>query len=333
MHHMVIFTSNISWNEPSALIRSVLAAMASRDDMKLKAICLPKSQPYAATLLLHTAQCLLRWIQSLFSPELTRRRIFPLPINLKHAARRYHFELNVPPGGDFNDAGFISELQKIPAPVSALSFFCLQRFGSELLETFDHAVNYHNGLLPHYRGRKVTAWSIYNGEMQTGYTFHHMTQEFDEGPILIEGAVPVSTGQSALDMDMLKAVAAAKQIRNLLEMIQNGETGETQRGGGAYHSMKKRQELTTINDPSSLSSRELMRRLRAFGKLEIRIDGEWCTVSKLRTVPEPKSGQSRFCFGTADGQVMKAVRFDYLPHCLYTVAERLKAWIPGIPQR
>ena len=329
MHHVAIFTSNTSWDVPATLIRGTLAALASCDDMSLKAICVPKFQHYATTLSLHMTDCTLRWIQSKFNPELPGRPFFPLPIHLNRLALRFGFDIKIPPRGDFNDAAFISGLRRNQGPLSALSFFCLQKFSVGFLEAFNQAVNYHNGLLPDYRGRRATAWSVYNGEKKTGYTFHHMTREFDEGAILLEGAIPVHSSRSPYDLDKRKALAAANQMPRLLTMIQGGNTGKVQREGGVYYSMKKYQTMTRINDPSSLTRQELLLRLRSFEKLSLSIDGEWYAVSKLQNMPDNAQGTTRFCFRTADGHIMKAVLFKHLPYRLYVAKEQLKSWIQG----
>lgn len=49
------------------------------------------------------------------------------------------------------------------------------------------SVNLHPSLLPKYRGANSVAWAIINGEMRTGFSFHHMSESFDTGLSNIKG--------------------------------------------------------------------------------------------------------------------------------------------------
>lgn len=58
-------------------------------------------------------------------------------------------------------------------------------------------INLHPSLLPRYRGAFSIPWAIINGERETGITFHFMTANFDEGPIVLQHRVPLSGQESA----------------------------------------------------------------------------------------------------------------------------------------
>lgn len=45
-------------------------------------------------------------------------------------------------------------------------------------------VNYHNSLLPDYPGMNAATWAIYNGERETGATWHYVDQGIDTGTII-----------------------------------------------------------------------------------------------------------------------------------------------------
>jgi methionyl-tRNA formyltransferase len=61
-------------------------------------------------------------------------------------------------------------------------------------------VNLHFGLLPRYGGCYPIAWAILNGEERAGATLHYMTENFDEGAVLAQTAVPVTPETTAREL-------------------------------------------------------------------------------------------------------------------------------------
>lgn len=323
MHRVIIFTNNEP-GAPDILIKGTLAALASLDNVELAAVCLAKPQTFLGAFCRHLMDRTLLNIESLLDSKLKRRHPLPLPINLNRLAQRLHFRVLVPPEGDINHPRFIAQIRNEIRPTIALSFYCLQKFSPNLLAVFSHAVNYHNGLLPKYRGRKATAWSVYQGEQETGFTFHHMTKRIDEGPILAQEALPISANQSSLDLDFEKAIMAATHISRVLRMVVDGNPGKPQLGGNSsYFSIEDHRGLTRIPAPSILSSVELARRLRAFECLRMRIAGKWHEVTKIKLVTNPVGKSGRFCFLASDGVMIVPVRFQHLPYSIY----RAFAWV------
>lgn len=321
MHRIVIFANSAS-EVPAILFKGTLAALTFCSNVELVGVCLPKAQAYSRAVCHHFVHRMSLDLTSLLDPTLRRHHPPPLPINLNRWTRRFQFRVLVPPKGDINHPHFIAWLQQEIRPTIALSFYCLQKFSPDLLAVFSHAVNYHNGLLPSFRGRKATAWSLYHGEKETGFAFHRMVQGFDEGPILVQGTVPIRPDSNASDLDLEKATAAASHIPRLLRMVVDGNPGEPQRGKARYFSMKDQLALTTIPDPSVFSSVELIRRLRAFGCLHMRIGDVWHEVTKIRTVPELSGNNGRFRFHASDGVRLEPVRFRHLSYAIYWLLAR-----------
>ena len=326
MHRVVIFCNSASW-VPSILIRGTLAALASHDDLKLVAICIPQPQPFARMLWRHIRERAFFTTRSLSEPALKQRHTIPVPINLNKWARRFGFRVIIPPEGNINHPHFIARLRNDIRPTIALSFYCLQKFSPNLLEVFRHAINYHNGLLPGYRGLKATAWSVYQGDKETGFTFHRMGKELDEGPILVQGAVPVSPDSSTVDLDLEKAITAANYIPQVLRMVVDGYPGEPQSGKDRYFSRADYVAVTKIPDPSSLSIAELTTRLRAFGGLRIRIGNRWHKATKIRKVPERFCNKGQCCFRTSDGVMVEPLRLRNLPYAL--ARGWVRKWLSG----
>ena len=230
-------------------------------------------------------------------------------------ARDHGVPILTPSGRDLNARPFREELQRRWRPDAALSLGCLQIFGSDLLALFAQAINFHNGLLPHYRGLNATPWSLYNRERQTGYSFHRMTASIDEGPILVDGALPVADDANPRVVDLSKCVAAAGDARRVLDAIAAKEPGRAQ-AGGAYYSRQDRRRICRIAEPSLLTSAEILRRLNCFGLLEILIGGRWWEVTQL--------GERGTClFATADGH-LGVRRAMFLPPALYRFYRRAR---------
>lgn len=307
-HRVIIFSSGES-GVPAILIRAAVAALSARDDLQLVGICLPKSKPYGRVLRRHFANRVAQAVQTFLGRSRGRPAAPPLPIDLARLTRRQRCALLIPPEGDINRSEFVARLRDEYRPTMALSFYCFQKFGPELLEVFSPAVNYHNGLLPEYRGLQATAWSRYRGEKETGFTFHRMTREMDKGPTLVRGTIPNDPDRSTSDLNLSKAMAAAALLPRVLSSMVDGDPGTPQGTGGRYFSREDLLAVTKIPDPSILSRAELERRLMAFECLEMRLAERWLKVSSVRSAPEPRGKDSRFRFRTADGVTIEPGRY------------------------
>lgn len=307
---------------PAILIRAALDAIAARDDMRTVAVCVPYPCGYGALLRNHLRDRATRGVQRLFNPRLKRRHGIPLPLNLNRLARRCDFEIVVPPRRDINDPEFIARLREEFRPTLALSFFCVQRFSPELLALFEQAVNYHNGRLPDYKGMRAPAWSVYNGEEQTGFAFHRMTAELDQGDILIEDATPIGLEDGVHDIEIEKARRAAGRMSELLGMVADNAPGRPQQGAGRYFSNRRWRAVRTVGDPSALTLDEFNRRLRAFGSLSLKIGGRWYPVTAIEDAAHGSRRPRELDFVTADGVTVRPVRIRHLPPALYRFMHR-----------
>ena len=55
----------------------------------------------------------------------------------------------------------------------------------------DGILNIHPSLLPKYRGGNPYSWVIINNEKETGVTIHYMSENFDEGDVVLQEKVPL----------------------------------------------------------------------------------------------------------------------------------------------
>jgi|GEM_PF-723311 len=315
-HRAVIFIDRAYW-APAVLVRAAMTVLEARHDVRLAAICLLKPNHYRKMLLRHGVRRAILGIGTLFKTAVRIRHDLPVPVDLNRCARRNRFRILLPPAGDVNHPEFVNSLRKEVRPTIGLSFYCSRKFGPDLLAVLGCAVNYHNGLLPGYRGLAATSWSVYEGKGETGFTFHRMNENIDEGPILFQGTVPVNPDSNIYDLELEKAIVAARSIPHLLDAIVRGDPGVPQEGNARYFSGKDVLAVTRISSPSLLSSVELAKRLRAFGSLELRIAGKWQRVTGVKEVQGDRGGHSPLRFRTCDGVLMEAAGFMQLPWAVY----------------
>jgi methionyl-tRNA formyltransferase len=296
------------------LLRAFLDEARSRCDVEIAAVCECSRKAPPPAPLDRAIRALRRIAREVFD----ERRAAGPPANTERVhdiARRAGVPLIVPQSRNINHPGFIEQLRRRWKPTLAVSVGCLQIFRDELLRVFEVAVNYHDGYLPGYKGVRATAWSLYRGEEQTGYSFHRITAGIDAGPVLLQDLIPVPGGATALEIYRMKAHRAASDAGEVLNRMMSRHEGTPQRAPGSYFSAKDRSEICTIDDPSSLTAAEIHRRLRAFEVLDIRLRGPRFPVTAVQTGGPVR----RLSFVTSDGVTLTPSRFMFLPMWLYGV--------------
>jgi methionyl-tRNA formyltransferase len=84
------------------------------------------------------------------------------------------------------------------------------------------SLNMHGSLLPKYRGRAPVHWAILKGESQTGASLHYMVEKPDAGALVDQQAVPIAENDTALDVSLKVAAAAAQVLRRSLPALLDG---------------------------------------------------------------------------------------------------------------
>lgn len=251
--------------------------------------------------------------------EVPLRWAFQGPFDLFRLCRRRGIPVLVPSGGDPNEAPF---LEKRLAPLdadAALSFYCHHRLGRRLRALFEQSVNYHDGLLPDYRGVMATSFSIFAGEKQTGFCFHHMSGEIDAGPVLVREAIPLATDARLGEVVERKSARAAAALPGLLRRMADHDPGRPQAGDGQTFTAHDLVAMTRLTNPENATRDEILRRIRAFGEVCLAIEGHELPVTRLRA---SRPGR-RLTFRTADGQWLAPDRLAGLPVPLFNIEWRL----------
>lgn len=187
---------------------------------------------------------------------------------------------------NISDPYFVTRLKSC-SPDVALSVACPQKFQKELLDIFTYCINYHDSLLPRYRGTNSTKFSLYYGEKITGYTFHFMDEKFDSGDILVQGYIPIDYDSivdhnSVVQLQIRKTMEAGKRLSKVIACLLNNEKGIPQRGDKSYFGNKELNELITVRDLASVDPKEIQRRLTIFGHIKTCLRGKTVYVTDVQ---------------------------------------------------
>lgn len=84
------------------------------------------------------------------------------------------------------------------------------------------AINFHGSLLPKYRGRTPHIWAIINNEKLTGITAHLITEECDEGDIILQKEIVVEDNMTGAELLARFRDEYPIMINELLNKINEG---------------------------------------------------------------------------------------------------------------
>jgi methionyl-tRNA formyltransferase len=84
------------------------------------------------------------------------------------------------------------------------------------------AVNLHPSMLPAYRGAAPIAWSVINGEHQTGLTTFLLNERVDAGDLLLQVPVTIADGETAGELEARLAVAGAEVLVRTVDGLADG---------------------------------------------------------------------------------------------------------------
>ena len=98
-----------------------------------------------------------------------------------------------------------------------------------------YAVNIHGSLLPRYRGRTPTVWSVINGEKETGATAHLMNEACDDGDIIRQEKLVIGLDETAGMVDDRFFEMYPDFALKVVEDIENGD----------FHCVKQDPSLAT----------------------------------------------------------------------------------------
>lgn len=84
-------------------------------------------------------------------------------------------------------------------------------------------VNFHYAPLPEFRGANPLFWMIKEGSKEIGVTVHKMTEELDQGPIILESRMPLNKGVTFGMLISQLGYSGLELTGKLLQMFQSGD--------------------------------------------------------------------------------------------------------------
>ncbi|MCV3426156.1 formyl transferase [Campylobacter lari] len=82
-------------------------------------------------------------------------------------------------------------------------------------------INYHNSLLPKYKGRNAHIWAIWNQENKTGITWHKVDYTIDTGDIILQKEIKITNSLTAIKLLQIQQNLAIDSFEECLTNIKN----------------------------------------------------------------------------------------------------------------
>lgn len=105
-------------------------------------------------------------------------------------------------------------------------------------------INFHFGLLPAYKGTDPVFWQLKNGETNGGISVHVMTDEVDEGPLLMVQPMPVIPGETYGIHCQRLGILAGQVMEKVFNVLNNPERTIINNQGGEFLRSPAIAELT-----------------------------------------------------------------------------------------
>jgi methionyl-tRNA formyltransferase len=186
-------------------------------------------------------------------------------------------------------------------------------------------INMHPSLLPNYRGPVPTAWTIRNGEKETGFTIHQMDEGIDTGDILIQKRIKIGDDETGFELyEKCMTIGAELFINNFEKIINKSLKPKKQVGIGSYYGKLKGKH--TIDWQNSVKYIKDMIRVHAapFNTAESTLYNHYFFINKVSIINNPNyvlQGPGRIIdiveghpiVSCADG-FLKLEKFDIYPH-------------------
>ena len=151
---------------------------------------------------------------------------------------------------DINAPEFLAHLRRIGVDL-VISVACPQIFRKELLALPPMGcINVHSGPLPRYRGMLPTFWVLYEHELETAVTVHYMNERLDDGPIILQEAVPIRAGETQANLMRRCKAIGARLLSQTIDLLEMGE---------AHTQANPREEATYYSFPTPEEAREFRR--------------------------------------------------------------------------
>ena len=167
------------------------------------------------------------------------------------------------------------------------------------------ALNMHGSLLPKFRGRAPVHWAILKGEPVTGASLHYMVEKPDAGALVDQQSVPILENDTALDVSLKVAGAAAEVLRRSLPLLVAGSAPARPLDlkAGSYFGRRRPEDGRIDWRRSARQVHDLVRAVAPpFPGAFTEVNGCRLAVLETRVDAQPaRFGSSAPCLYAADG--------------------------------
>jgi UDP-4-amino-4-deoxy-L-arabinose formyltransferase/UDP-glucuronic acid dehydrogenase (UDP-4-keto-hexauronic acid decarboxylating) len=124
---------------------------------------------------------------------------------------------------DINHPLWVEKIRSLK-PDIIFSFYYRHLVGQTILDIPTRGcLNLHGSLLPKYRGRAPINWVLVNGETETGVTLHYMTSKADDGDIVCQSKVGITSDDTALTLNAKMVEVADRMLDEYLPALKRGD--------------------------------------------------------------------------------------------------------------
>lgn len=88
-------------------------------------------------------------------------------------------------------------------------------------------INWHNALLPAHRGRNAEAWCIFEGDAETGITWHMLVEKVDAGDVLAQEKIVIDDRVTALQLFQKQCRLGVEVFDRFVESLLEGRCSLT----------------------------------------------------------------------------------------------------------
>ncbi|MBI89833.1 MAG: hypothetical protein CMG60_07085 [Candidatus Marinimicrobia bacterium] len=214
---------------------------------------------------------------------------------------KYHKKFSIIKPDGINDPIFLSKVKNMKIDLT-FSLACPQILKEKTILTFGRIVNYHDSLLPKYGGVHATPWSLFFEEKYTGYTYHFINNQIDEGNIIYQNKVEANYSKNTYHNIIVKTNNASRKIGHVLQLCSDNFEGIPQNlEGKSYFSKKDFDSISNVDH--KMGKNKIKRVIKVFGKAYI-------SYGKYGSVPVTRIGD-------------KIERINYLPPFVFKCIKKI----------
>jgi methionyl-tRNA formyltransferase len=124
-------------------------------------------------------------------------------------------------------------------------------------------INFHPSFLPELRGGSPVYTAIMKQQKITGFSYHHLSDKFDAGPLLYQERIPIREDQNCRDLEIEIAKTGAAKLYDLLNEMQRNTITPIDITNRPVSRCFRTYEISALLRPSTTTTIKLLDQIRA----------------------------------------------------------------------